>query len=1591
MKPGKWNPLALVKACGMALTVWLLAVPPGPVWVAGQVALAQLRARAPADAEELAENVFLPAPRVTLQRLAEAQQLLRAGRFGEAVRNLGAILDADEDFFFQPDRDEPIHRSLKAQARQLIGSMPREGRELYELQYGPLARRILSEAAAEGDMTRLAEVSRRFFHTEAGYEATFLLGLHHLDHGRPLAGALTLDRLHSALGNPSRFQPALSFASATCWFQAGAHERASKLLADLKESRDGVPIRLGGREIAWFTRHDRAADWLAEHVGDWPGDGADEARQWTMVRGNPSRNASARGGAPLLNVRWEVPVADDPVFERLLAQQQQQSIEQGVPPIPELHPLVVDGVALMRTTRNLLAVDVRTGKRLWEVPVDDPLESLLHLSPDNQGLRAHVQQVPLTIRERVFQDKTFGSISSDGKYVFTIEDLTPSVGTPHMRQMVRGAMRVTPGQPEPYNRLAAHEIRTGKLKWHLGGSGDELGLRLSETFFLGPPLPLRGQLFVLAETKDEIQLLALDAATGSVLWTQPLAMVEQGVLHSPMRRLSGLSPAYADGILVCPTSAGAIVAVDLATRSLLWGYRYSQNIATRHRAPFFAVQFGVYSGQQTETRWTDANPIIADGRVLVTPVESNSIYSLDLIDGRQHWSAPRENDLYVACVHQGKVVLVGGERVRAVALADGKPAWEGRVLELPDGAMPGGHGFYSGNMYFLPLTTAEILAFDLDRGRTVRVARSRRGRVPGNLVTYKGLVLSQSAAGLAAYSQIDVLRDEVAGRLAEDPDDAAALALHGELLLDEGNRDEAIRSLDRSHRLAADRRTADLLLEALLDGLRHDFEAYRGRVHEIEPLLDDPAEQAEFLRIMADNLHRAGRWSAAFEHYAKLMEFDEDRRRVEPVDKTLSVRGDRWIRARLAALRAEVSGEEAEEIERLIAARMRRAVEANTVDGLVRFLDYFGDDSGTDPARDALVRTLSDAGKLLEVEMALWGGAPPAGASPSGSAVARLAELLLQSDYEAEARAAYRHLAERYADAVCLDGKTGRELVESLPDDHPARPPADSDSLWPTGRIDSQEISANRPPTQGRYPLDFRGEPGPFLREMVIRMDQSRRAISATDGLGRVRWTLPLVEPGSPHSFAFNPSHTYARASGHLLVLSLGYRIVAVDTLGQAGRQPARILWSEDLTQGGFDQALLRMAPGGGLQLPQGVAIVRHGSHQLGALGPVTSRYVCFQHYRNLVAADPITGETLWVRHGVPLGSTLFGDENYILAATPEQSDMMVLSALDGSLVGQRSIPAPERLGAESDEIPPAVQRRFGQAVMTTLGRHILVSYVDPADGRQLLGLYDPVDQHYIWGPMRTGIGKTAYVDGELVGLLGPDGTLKLLRMHDGSTLFDAKLPGETAATELHLLRAGGRYLAVTNRPRQRDQAQRINPLPGTQYRSIGSGRVYAFSLEGQLLWPKPAVIENQSLVLHQPEDLPIFVFASQSYDPQKAGAERFTTRVVCLDKRNGRIVYRGSFTGPTATFEVVGDPETATIEIQLQRNVVKLQLTDVPLSPDEPEPAEEDPGEPEPVQAGAALLKALGGAITRVGALVGGGREALPRRIKPPEPEPEP
>jgi hypothetical protein len=355
---------------GISIEIWLgLAVAVVSAMAAhalGQPALTPETKGAAAPVE----GAILTSNREMVKKLARARKLAEEGRSGEAIGNLDSILEAPEDFFFQPDKKSPVHRSLKAEARRLLGELPPEGRELYELKYGVRASKMLDEALAANDPERLAEVSRRFFHTRSGCQATYLLGLYHLSHGQSLAGALALRRLHEAGQLAGEFEPALSLTFAACWLRSGAVEQARQLLVDLRRRGPMCRLMIAGREVPLFTDDSQAIEWFLGLIGRQP-----------AAAGAAQRDAPA-GGAPLLSARWRVPIADDPYLAGILEQYYQLLKEhEGRMAIPTLRPLAVDDVLLMRTLRELLAVDFATGKRLWQAPPNDETKFL----PNSRG------------------------------------------------------------------------------------------------------------------------------------------------------------------------------------------------------------------------------------------------------------------------------------------------------------------------------------------------------------------------------------------------------------------------------------------------------------------------------------------------------------------------------------------------------------------------------------------------------------------------------------------------------------------------------------------------------------------------------------------------------------------------------------------------------------------------------------------------------------------------------------------------------------------------------------------------------------------------------------------------------------------------------------------------------------------------------------------------------------------------------------------------------------------------------------------------------------------------------------------------------
>ncbi len=412
---------------------------------------------------------------------------------------------------------------------------------------------------------------------------------------------------------------------------------------------------------------------------------------------------------------------------------------------------------------------------------------------------------------------------------------------------------------------------------------------------------------------------------------------------------------------------------------------------------------------------------------------------------------------------------------------------------------------------------------------------------------------------------------------------------------------------------------------------------------------------------------------------------------------------------------------------------------------------------------------------------------------------------------------------------------------------------------------------------------------------------------------------MSLVERNDHNQYGFNPTLSHGRVEGHLLLLSMGFQVMAIDTLGASSKEGPRVLWREDLTDALAGRPGQMGIHGQAVHMPWGqqrfVAADAH-NRQVGNTGPLTDELACFQRQRSLVAVNPLTGETQWTRSGIQPGSDIFGDGERLFVTARNSSEAIVLRALDGEELGRRKVPPPEqRLAVNGSRV----------ATWSTV------------DGKTLLQMRDVWTDKEIWQRSFESGAHPWPIDEDAVGVLDRQGRFVALSLSDGSTQIDGKVPAEPTLTEVYVFRTPTHDLLVTNRPAQNRDGDNVQPVPGGYGNPVINGMVHGFDRHtGKLIYSTP--VANRSLTFNQPADLPVLVFASQIY---RTAAMRNTgeaamprAAVLCIDKRTGRVVYDEQSAGPITTIELQGDPDQHQVTLKTIRAAVRLTFTDEPWPP---------------------------------------------------------
>lgn len=1474
-----------------------------------------------AIAAQQTTGIIVTVDREQRQLLVQAERAIENGRFADASLILGDILRDPEvnDYFLNPVDENGPQPSLKSVSERMIGDLPKAGREAYELQYGGQAKRMLAEALAKADEKTLADVTRMYFHTDSGYKATMLLGRMHLDRGEFLASAMTFDRLLAVSRAAEKFEPSLSILSALSWRRSGNDDRATEVLARLKATARKKTFTVGGEELKMFASNADAFDWL-EEVGGKPGivQGAEKTR-WVMFRGDPARNAQSGGGMPVASIRWAAQTGNFPDDDRSLKSLAENYEKQRLAAITTLQPLAVADTIIMRNAGiadRVVALDFNTGKRIWEFP---PMSEEPEVPTTNDVVNQNRTQKAI-LGQRVWEDAVFGQITSDGERVFIVDDLTNTKDKAFggRNQVIRGVIQVNRHYASNTNTLTAVSLKQeGSLLWENGGKVSNVP-ELKGAFFLGAPLPLVGRLYALVEIDQEIRLVVMKSETGELLWSQQLGRIEsRGITNDAVRRLAGSSPSFADGVLVCPTSAGTLIGVELSTHRLLWGYNYLSSTASGLPNQFQRVPRSKPIGE----RWIDATAAISNGKVVFTPVETDELHCIDLLTGEQAWRPLERGDgQYVACIHDGNIIIVGKNSVRSVALDTGEDSWE-EPVQLP--GLVSGRGYRSGDFYTIPTAANIVVRINL---RTAEITQTlTTDNVLGNLVAYKDAILSHNYDTLTSFRQDAPLRDEVRKRLKANPRDPWALTRQAELMVQDGKSFAALTPLRTAYEV--DPKNADtqnLLISTLLSSLRENFVDRKELVTEVKSLIRTPKDQAELLRIVAVGAQLMGETERAFNALVQLASLQPetdgefDTADMELIDGNLYLRRDRWVQRGLTRLYEKANAKQKQTMNATMTVQAKVVLASQSTEKLQNFRRFFAEHPAADEVSLVLAERLTKSREFAQADFILRDLASRPASNTRYAAMAALARLAEEANDFAEASAMWRQLQDEASTWKSADNKTAEELANEAIGRRPEIRTAAAPSLqWKRGDVvveQSGDSVSQQNVYQRIYPISVRSS-SPDRVGYRLSLDQTRNAVIGYDKFGKEQFRANLKQQGNRRYYSSNMNLLHARWAGNLLIVSLGTELVAIDTIAARNNEDVPVLWRTDLTDSVLASngvpTVQRVIPSS-VSNPWGLTLRIPTDSQrrlIGATSPVSSQGICYTHNDSLFCVDPTTGGVIWERIGIEFGSDLSGDGRHVVVHQPS-GKWLIYDAADGGLIAAHAIPE----GSNS------LVNRQGYGLLWRQD-----------GGRLLMSSFNGLTGETVWTQDFAVGSKASLVEEDEVAVMEPDGSFKLFAFADAKPRVATTLSPEKILLSVHVIRSATDYLVAVSRPNVVNKDMIVAAAPAGDMSPLIYGRLYSFDRRtGESNWQTAAEIDRFGMPLEQPTNSPVVAFLRHVTPSVSRGPRRTQSSVLLLDRRDGSMIFqRDDIPAMTGQWRLEAQPALQQVEVQIQTKTIVVKFTD--------------------------------------------------------------
>lgn len=806
-------------------------------------------------------NNFLVRDRDFRVLLLTAVTALDEGDERQAAEALQAIWDAPEDVLVWDDtRQRP--QSVWQRADQLMLQIDAVERDAYQRRYGTTAEQLLDAVTTDHDRAAGRELLRRFRHTRAAGRYLELKALQAMDRGElEEAAALWKQLLDDPWQHTTLDMPRSTRAFSLCEQLEAVSGRSARDSQTIAKEHPPVGPTPGTARVCSGNR--------LEHRCAVPATVEFDQSLVSPPISDPLWTCSflEQAESEQESIRLVGGSAGVDVVDALTAVVGEWSSRQQA----DRNPLGATGAAVttgelvvVRDFTGVTARHVRSGEVVWRYECKTSfLRALTNRAGSGElAVEANPQRLSSAdLFSRLVADHSvLSTLTTDGERVYLIDGICS--GDSYGPLDESGAESLTQGRVGPALRneliaVSLHGPEQGHCRWSRGGRAEAPESGLRDFYFLGPPEAHNESLYVIGEQNEQLQVVVLDAATGTTQWKQPISLVDLPLSESETRSRTACSPVVSQGVVVCPTQLPVLVGLDATTGTLLWVYH-----AESEERPDSTTWND--HGRRSESDDRPMQPVIIGPRMLFLPPDSTTLHCIDVRSGGRLWWADARAADYVACADETRVVLVSSQECFSLSLQNGDLLWR-----TPINA-PAGRGVVAGEHYVVPLNSGRIVEINIADG-TVRpdlptphcdnpsaisvledptsanVCRRLPTGFSGNLAIYDDLVVCCSSAGVSVFQQSRSVLDELVsgGPNESSPADALRRAeLH--IRLSEWNA-----AIDELHSLLA-AHPPDSIYDRGVEDLRELLylriaENPPSRLRELADLVSTPAQKARYL------------------------------------------------------------------------------------------------------------------------------------------------------------------------------------------------------------------------------------------------------------------------------------------------------------------------------------------------------------------------------------------------------------------------------------------------------------------------------------------------------------------------------------------------------------------------------------------------------------------------------------------------------------------------------------------------------------------------------------------------------------------------